>query len=137
MVQEVDAVVLCVTYNEGSHEIINEAILNAAKNGIMIFNFSNPKTIDPCALSDALKSGKVDLAYYDGYYDEWIYNKGLKGDKHGLLGLGPDMFIATSHIAAQTHGVIETIIHQAFDKIDAFSEATNLGLGENRPNDLG
>lgn len=120
LVQESDIIVMCVTYSETTHQIINEKLLEKAKNGIMIFNFSKPETIAPKALSDALTSGKVSFAYYDGYYDEWIYNQGQDHDRHGLLKFGPDKFVATSHIAAQSDKTIEAIIHEAFSKIESW-----------------
>lgn len=117
LVASSDVVILCVTYGEDTHQIVNSDVLGKAKPGVMIFNFSNPKTIDPVSLKSNLESGRVSFAFYDGYYNEWINNSGISGDQHGLLALGPDKFVATSHIAAQAYGVINDILALAFQKV--------------------
>ncbi|MCX6350642.1 MAG: NAD(P)-binding domain-containing protein [Bacteroidetes bacterium] len=117
LVQECDIIVLCLEYNKNSHYIINAKILDSAKKGLMLFNFSNPKVVNPKDLSQSLKSGVVDFAFFDGYYEEWINNKGQQFDKYGLLNLGSDKFIATSHIAALTISVILRELEEAFTKV--------------------
>ena len=118
MAQTCDVLALCLTYNSETHHIIDHEVLDNAKNGIMLFNFSNPQTVDPAALKSNLLSGKIGIAFFDGYYDEWVYNRGQKHDRFGLLNLGPDKFVATSHIAGQTHGVIAAVLKAAFSKIE-------------------
>jgi lactate dehydrogenase-like 2-hydroxyacid dehydrogenase len=120
LMQECDTIALCVTYNKASHHIINSELLAHANSELSIFNFSNPWTVDPKALKEYLISEKIRFAFFDGYYDEWINNKGQKHDKYGLLGLGSDKFIATSHIAAQTHHTISNILDIAFIKTTEF-----------------
>lgn len=118
LAKECDIIILCVAYNEASHHIINADFLNSAKKGIILFNFSNPMTIDYIALNKTLSTGIVNFAFFDGYYDEWIYNKGRQFDRYGLLNLGPDKFIATSHIASQANHVISEILDEAFLKVN-------------------
>ncbi len=123
LAKECDIVVLCVSYNNASHYIINRLFFNSAKKGIMLFNFSNPLVVDPIALSESLSSGSAEFAFFDGYYDEWVKNRGQEFDNYGLLKLGADKFIATSHIAALTTGVILKEIEEAITKVRAFYDS--------------
>ncbi len=123
MVRRSDVIIMCVTYNEGSHHMINSDILNIVKSDAALFNFSNPRTIDPSALKESLTSERLSFTFYDGYYDEWINNKGQDRDQYGLLRLPPSKFVATSHIAAQADGAIESILHTAFAKIEAWKRS--------------
>jgi glyoxylate reductase len=116
LLQKCDAVVMCVTYTPSTHELINADALRHARPDLVLLNFSNPLTIHPSGLKDALQNGQIRFAFFDGYYNEWIRNKGMAQDSYGLLALGPDKFVATSHIAAQTHDVIARILTEAFRK---------------------
>lgn len=126
LVESSDLLVLCVTYSAEAPALIDSETMRHVKEGAMLFNFSNPRTVDPEALRQHLVSGKMGFAYFDGYYDEWIANRGEPFDRFGLLGLGPDRFVATSHIAAQAHGVIERILHEAFAKVARSPSAAGL-----------
>lgn len=125
MVRNKSHMILSVTYNKESHQLVNSRLLNEANSNLSIFNFSNPNVIEPIALKDALAKGLIKFAYFDGYYNEWIENKGVSEDQFGLLNLGEDKFIATSHIAAQTHSVIKEILHVAHEKISSFRKKSN------------
>ncbi len=128
LMQTSDAVILCLTYTPDTHKMVNAELLSHAKDGMALLNFSNPLVIDPVALKDGLISGKPQFAYFDGYYNEWVKNTGQKNDEHGLLGLGPDKFVATSHIAAQSHAVIGKILKQAFEKLSVRAERNDASV---------
>jgi len=114
-----DAVILCVTYTPETHHLLNNGTLSLARDGQILLNFSNPKVVDPTALKQGLIAQRPRRAFFDGYYNEWTSNQGLTSDPYGLLELGADKFVATSHIAAQAESVIVAILTEAFRKIEA------------------
>lgn len=122
LLSHADIIVLSIPYSSGTHYILDGQTLSRVKPGAKIFNFSNPRTIDAQSLRDELVSGKVSFAYFDGYYNEWIKNTGKISDEFGLLALGSDKFIATSHIAAQANSVIEQLLNAAFKKIELWEK---------------
>lgn len=127
-----DIIVLSIPYSSGTHNILDKQALSKVKLGSKIFNFSNPRTIDAQSLRDELVSGNLSFAYFDGYYNEWIQNTGKISDEFGLLALGSDKFIATSHIAAQANSVIEKLLNTAFKKIVSWKEE-NLFISDAKP----
>lgn len=113
-----DALALCATYTPQTHHLIDAETLQGMKKGAILLNFGNPRLVDPLALKSGLDLGRPRLAYIDGYYNEWASNQGRERDDLGLLGLGPEKFVATSHIAALSRGVIAELLDQAFSKIE-------------------
>lgn len=112
-----DVVLASVNYNDNSHHIIDSSIFQTANKELIFLNFSNPKIVNPNDLKNALINNQIKMAYFDGYYDEWVENHGEKDDRYGLLGLGPEKFIATSHIAAQSESTIQEILETALGHI--------------------
>lgn len=114
MFSEVDLCCVQVAYNrQDTHHLIDASLLARGRGKLRLLNFSNPLIVDPAALRDALQNGCCKFAYMDGYYREWIYNDGIGNDLNGLLGLGPQKFVATSHIAALTHRTLDAILSSA------------------------
>ncbi|MGB4056701.1 MAG: NAD(P)-dependent oxidoreductase [Alphaproteobacteria bacterium] len=129
LVSTADAVILCVTYTPETHHLLNDKTLGMAKEGQILLCFSNPKVVDPVALRQGLIDQRPRRAFFDSYYNEWMYNQGLAGDQYGLLSLGSDKFVATSHIAAQAETVIAAIVTEAFRIIDMRRDSLMPGRG--------
>lgn len=117
LTSHVDVILTSLTYTNESHYLLGAEFFDAIERPVTIFNFSNPSVIDPVALKVSLDRNTVKFAFFDGYYNEWIYNTGVSADPYGLLTLAPDKFVATSHIAAQAESVITAILKEAFAKI--------------------
>jgi glyoxylate reductase len=98
-----------------THRLINSEILAACRHGIRLVHLSNPRIIDASALRSALQTGRVGFAYFDGYYREGYNNLGVANDPEGLLSLGTEKFVATSHIAALTQEAQREIMAAAID----------------------
>ena len=122
LIKESDALVICVTYKPETHHLINAQMLSSANKDLILLNFCHPTVVDPTALKDALESNRIKFAYIDGYYGEWNNNKGSQFDQYGLLNMGPEKFVATEHIAAQSDAVNEKILREAFGKISQWDE---------------
>ncbi len=76
---------------------------------LALLNFSNPRLIDSRWLRNALLNGQIRFCSVDGYYREWVENQGTSIDAEQLLELGPNLFVASSHIAAQEQSCIRDI----------------------------
>ncbi|WP_316189501.1 2-hydroxyacid dehydrogenase [Bradyrhizobium sp. SZCCHNS1054] len=105
---------ICLAYDPvDTHHLIGRELLGLGRGVLRILQFSNPNIIDGHALRKALEGGDVAFAFMDGYYREWTANGGAIADEEGLLGLGPDKFVATSHKAALTREATARIVAAA------------------------
>ena len=111
-----DVVSVHLQYAPETHHIVNSNLLKKARPELIMLNFSNPNVFDPTALRYFLREGSG-FAFFDGYYREWVYNKGLSKDNEGLLCLGPEKFVASSHIAAQEESTIQELLQVALSKL--------------------
>lgn len=114
LVQYCDLVSLHLSYNSESEDLFNESIFKSCKPQLQLFNFSNPKVVNPFALKSALDNSQIDFFYMDGYYHEWTE---ISDDPFGLLGLPPGKFVASSHIAAQENHTVQNVFDRAFELI--------------------
>jgi len=126
MAHSCDAIILAVTYTPQTHHIISSKVLQSTRNGLILLNLSNPKTVDPTVLKECLENGNLQFAFFDGYYSEWIQNQGSQEDPYGLLKLGSEKFVATSHIAAQSRAAISQILQVAFKKIALWDQENSI-----------
>jgi phosphoglycerate dehydrogenase-like enzyme len=117
LMQTMDLLTLHISYNDTSHGLINSQLLRLAHSDLKIFNFSNPRIVDPQAIHQALIEDKISFFYMDGFYSEWT---ALKECTSPLLALPPHRFIATSHIAAQESSTVMRIFEHALQKIVDF-----------------
>ncbi|MCK1652960.1 hypothetical protein IVA88_16175 [Bradyrhizobium sp. 149] len=109
---------ICIAYDPvDTHNLIGRELLCRGRGVLRILQFSNPHVVDAHALRRALESGEVAFAFMDGYYREWVANRGAASDQEGLLGLGPDKFIATSHKAALTIEATDALLSAATDHL--------------------
>ena len=109
---------ICIAYDPvDTHHLIGRELLSHGRGVLRILQFSNPRVVDGHALRRALESGEVAFAFMDGYYREWTANRGVASDQEGLLGLGPDKFIATSHKAALTIEATDALLNAATDHL--------------------
>ncbi|MFO4662724.1 NAD(P)-dependent oxidoreductase [Vibrio cholerae] len=111
--QQCDAIVVSVTGSSDTNKLIDWKVLSKAKPNLDLLHFSAPHVICPNGLKKALENKVIRSAYMDGYYGEWVENPGANNDPYGLLSLPPSEFIATTHIAAQTHQAISAVSKKA------------------------
>lgn len=105
-----DVLTIHITYNENTHHFIDSHKLENANPVIKILNFSNPKIICPYSLRNFILKNTDSFCFLDGYYQEWIHNKGIQNDPYNLLSLQSNRFVASSHIAAQDKKVIMDLL---------------------------
>ncbi|SDB37383.1 Lactate dehydrogenase [Pseudomonas sp. NFACC23-1] len=104
-----------------TRHLINEDVLKNASPTIKIFNMSSPWIICPVALKDFLCTRPEAFCYIDGYYNEWVENRGQFKDPYGLLSLSTKSLVVTSHLAAQEQGTISAIFAKAVKQVVDFS----------------
>ena len=117
LVSQVDIVCIHMTYSAETHALFDSALLARLRHASMIFNLSNPKIICPVALRNFLTTHPDAFCLIDGYYREWVDNKGAADDPHGLLSLPARNLAVTSHLAAQERQVVEKVFAQAAARI--------------------
>lgn len=114
--------VLCVHLAGGpeTRHLIDEAVLKVANPAIKIFNMSSPRIICPSALKEYLCAHPEAFCFMDGYYTEWVDNKGLYEDPYNLLSLPIKNMVVTSHLAAQEQETINNIFAKAVNHVLEF-----------------
>jgi gluconate 2-dehydrogenase len=117
IVGTVDVLSIHLAGGAETHSLIDERILEKANPNLMIFNMSSPRIICPVALKNHLVSHPEACCIIDGYYHEWVDNKGQSDDRYGLLSLPSKNLVVTSHLAAQEQGAINNIFAKAVERI--------------------
>lgn len=97
LVQNADVVVVMTPGNDETKGLINASLLAKGKKGQVIVNTARPEVIDPAALAEALSSGQVSYAAFDGFYDE------VSEGAAKLKALAPSKVMITPHIGSLTH----------------------------------
>jgi glyoxylate reductase len=95
--QHVDVMIVMTPGNEESKGLIGEQQFNIAKPGLVIVNTARPEIVVPEALLEALQSGRVGYAAFDGFYD------GPPEVVKHLKSLTPGRLMITGHVASLTH----------------------------------
>lgn len=117
LVSYTDIVCIHMTYNAETHALFDSALLNRLRPTSMIFNLSNPRIICPIALRHFLTTHPDAFCFIDGFYNEWIDNKGSADDPYRLLPLSARNLVVTSHLAAQEEQVVGEIFAQAAARV--------------------
>ena len=121
MVSSVD--VLCVHLKgcADTWNLIDEGMLKSASPKLKILNMSSPKIICPTALKDFLQDNSDAFCFIDGYYNEWVDNKGRYDDPYSLQSLPSKNLVVTSHLAALERETVNRIFVQAATRVLEFN----------------
>lgn len=117
IVNTVDVLCILITSCDETYHLIDEVVLKKASSELKIFNLSDSNVICPVALKKFLLSNSGSFCFMDGYYNEWVANKGKNNDVHGLLELPSTSLIVTSHLAAQEKNIIDKLFKRAVSHI--------------------
>lgn len=117
MVGSVD--VLCVHLRgcADTWNLIDEGVLKNASPNLKILNMSSPRIICPNALKDFLQANTDAFCFIDGYYNEWVDNKGRYDDPYGLQSLPGKSLVVTSHLAALEYETVNRMFMQAAKRV--------------------
>lgn len=121
MVSSVD--VLCV-HLKGCADtwgLVDEGVLKNASPTLKILNMSSPRIICPTALKNFLQANTDAFCFMDGYYNEWVDNKGQYDDPYGLQSLPSKNLVVTSHLAALERETVSRIFMQAATRVLEFT----------------
>jgi phosphoglycerate dehydrogenase-like enzyme len=121
---EADYVVLCLTYSEKTHKLIDENALAACKDRTMIVNVARGGVLDSDALLAALRSGKVAGAGLDVFQPEPI------DPSHPIL---KENVIFTPHIGGFTDAAIEGVVGAASRNIRRYFNGEKPDFVVNQP----
>ncbi len=97
LLQHSDVVSLHASYTQQTIGMLGKAQFQMMRTEAILVNTARAELVDPVALYEALRDGKISAAAFDGYYVEPI--PAPMNDKYGLLSLGDDRFIITPHTA--------------------------------------
>jgi glyoxylate reductase len=97
LVGAVDALIVMTPGNDSTRNLINLDVLAAAKPGLLLINTARESVVAPDALLNALKSGQVGYAGFDGFYDD---DTPALEDLKAFI---PERLAVTGHIASLTH----------------------------------
>lgn len=105
-----DILVIMVPGNRDTRNMINKEVLDRLPPGAILVNTARASVVEPVALGDALRTGKLSSAVFDGHYRDSEFSKRLL-DEFG------DRFLATGHIASHTRQSVERMVRQAVRSI--------------------
>ena len=92
-----DVLSLHAATNPETTGMIGKAQLDLMKPSSVLINCSRAELVDAVALKEALLSGKIRCAAFDGYYQEPVPK--AEDDQYGLVGLPHDKFLVSPHTA--------------------------------------
>ncbi|MBQ7718410.1 MAG: 2-hydroxyacid dehydrogenase [Clostridia bacterium] len=109
-----DIVTIHCSLNQRTRNLINDESLAMMKDGAILVNTARGEIVDPVAVSNALKSGKLAYAGLDVHAKEPIPDDyPLKYDENVIL---------TPHIAGVTADSFNAMMHDAFRNIKLFDQ---------------
>lgn len=107
-----DVVTIHCALTPETRNLINKETLGMMKDGAILINTARGEIVDPYALADALKNGKLSYAALDVHAQEPIQEDYPLKDIENV--------ILTPHIAGVTADSFRTMMHDAFRNIDCF-----------------
>ena len=109
-----DIVTLHCALTPETRNLINKETLGVMKDGAILINTARGEIVDPAAIADALKDGKLSYAALDVHAQEPIpEDYPLKDIENVIL---------TPHIAGVTADSFRAMMHDAFRNIDCFDK---------------
>lgn len=105
--------VQCALTSE-TRNLINKETLGFMKNGAILINTARGEIVDPAALADALKTGKLSYAALDVHSQEPI------SEDYPLKDI--ENVILTPHIGGVTSDSFRAMMHDAFRNIECFDK---------------
>ncbi|HEY9410015.1 MAG TPA: D-isomer specific 2-hydroxyacid dehydrogenase family protein [Jiangellaceae bacterium] len=97
LVANVDVLIVMTPGNEHTQGLVSAELLAAAQPGLLLVNTARPEVVDAAGLRQALETGTVEAAAFDGFYDDTDISTRLTDD------FGDDRLLVTGHIASLTH----------------------------------
>ena len=109
-----DIITIHCALNQETRNLINNETLGLLKDGAILINTARGEIVDPDAVADALKSGKLSYAALDVHVQEPISaDYPLKDIENVIL---------TPHIAGVTADSFRAMMHDAFRNIECFDK---------------
>lgn len=109
-----DIVTIHCALTPETKNLINAETVGRMKNGAILINTARGEIVDPFAVADALRSGKLSYAAFDVHAKEPI------PEDYPLKGI--DNVILTPHIAGVTADSFRAMMHDAFRNIACFEK---------------
>lgn len=140
VMSEADIISLHLPYNESTHHIINEEMLEKAKDGALIINTSRGGLVDSDALLKALDSKKIAGAALDVLEGEELIldekqllyykqeNQKLEELAKNHILLKRDNVVFTPHIAFYSREALERILMTTVENLISFSKGVKKNL---------
>lgn len=100
LMDDVDVVSLHIALTSETRGMLNDARLSRLGPGAILVNTSEAELIEPQALHDSIREGRVATVLMDGYYEDPA--PAPDADRHGFLSLPSDRFLLTPHTANAT-----------------------------------
>jgi|CXWL01.1.fsa_nt_gi lactate dehydrogenase-like 2-hydroxyacid dehydrogenase len=109
--------------------IIGEKQFSLMKSHAVLINCTRADVIEPKALRESLKSGKIATAAFDTYYKEPAPK--VSGDEWGLLSLPANKFILTSHTGYGSKEAVEVTNEMVVENIISYLKTGKPRYGVN------
>lgn len=107
-----DMITIHCALTDETRNLLNRASIQQMKDGAILINAARGEIVDPDALADALRSGKLSYAALDVHAQEPI------PADYPLMDV--ENVILTPHIAGVTRDSFRTMMHDAFRNIECF-----------------
>lgn len=115
-----DIVSLHALYSNETIGLLGSSELALMKPDAILVNAARAELVDGHALFQALESGRISIAAFDGYYTEPVPSP--EQDTYGLLNLPDNRFIVTPHTAYNSKDAIKDMERMVLDNVIAAFE---------------
>src|SRR5690606_28446279 len=123
--RESDVLFLSLPETDETRGMIGGAELARMKKTALLINPARPRLVDGHALREALASGTIRGAAFDGYYQSNPYPRTPQEDSFGLLSLPDERFLCTPHTASRNRKVWDDLFDRAIDNLIEFFSTGN------------
>ncbi|GAB3984758.1 D-isomer specific 2-hydroxyacid dehydrogenase family protein [Actinoallomurus acanthiterrae] len=96
LVSTVDTLMVLTPGNDETEGMVDEALLDACKPGLVLINTARPEIVSAAALNKALQSGQVSYAAFDDFYE--VSNSVTEELRRKM----PEQLMVTGHIGSLT-----------------------------------
>lgn len=110
-----NAVILLVPTMPETRHMISTPLLSTTRPGMLLINTAGAALVDPVALKQAIDSGIIAAAGFDGYWIEPL--PAPSEDPFGFLDQPDSRFVITPHTAAKTVGTWTRMVERAVSHV--------------------
>lgn len=112
---DMEMICLLLPSSESTRYFVGKSLLACSRPDLILINTATATLVEPHALRNALVTGQIKAAAFDGYYIEPL--PAAEDDPYGLLTLPDSRFVVTPHTAAKTARTWSRMVERAVENL--------------------